>query len=390
MILITILVFIFILGLLIFVHELGHFVMAKRAGMKVDEFGFGFPPRLFGIRRGETIYSINWIPLGGFVKIAGEDDHTSSDQRSFSNQGFWPRFSVLIAGVTMNFVLAWFLLFLGLSVIGTPIEVQEGEDLGSAKIVGEAQLAIIAVQPNSPAEYAGFKPGDAILSIDGRQFGSIDEMIAYTKSRAGQLTTYELKRGQETLSRSVIPRPTPPPDSGPVGFIPAMVAKVVYPPITALGLSAVSVWAKISGILMAFGLLLKGLVSEGRLMEGLSGPVGIAVLTRDFTRLGLPYLTQFVAVLSINLAIINAFPFPALDGGRILFLIIEKIRGLKSVKWERIANAVGFMLLITLMVVITYRDIGRFSEQFKRLFENILSNETIPAIYQDPKGSAEG
>ena len=151
-----------------------------------------------------------------------------------------------------------------------------------------------------------------------------------------------------------------------------MVAKVVYPPLAALGLSVVSLWAKISGILMAFGLLLKGLVSEGRLMEGLSGPVGIAVLTRDFTRLGLPYLTQFVAVLSINLAIINAFPFPALDGGRILFLIIEKIRGLKSVKWERIANAVGFMLLITLMVVITYRDIGRFSEQFKRLFENIL------------------
>ena len=372
MILLTILVFIFILGLLIFVHELGHFVMAKRAGMKVDEFGFGFPPRMFGIRRGETLYSINWIPLGGFVKILGEDNHASIDPRSFSNKGFWPRFSVLIAGVAMNLVLAWFLLFLGLSVVGTPVEVREGQDLGSAKIVGDAQLAIIAVQPNSPAEIAGFRPGDVILGIDGNQYADIDEMIAYTKSRAGQPIVYELRRGRETLSRSVTPRENPPPDSGPVGFIPATVAEVVYPPIAALGLSFVSLWAKISGILMAFGLLLKGIVSEGRLIEGLSGPVGIAVLTRDFTRLGLPYLTQFIAVLSINLAIINAFPFPALDGGRILFLIIEKIRGIKSIKWEQIANAVGFVLLIMLMVAITYRDIGRFSDQFRRLFERIL------------------
>ena len=372
MILFTILVFIFILGLLIFVHELGHFVMAKRAGMKVDEFGFGFPPRMFGIRRGETIYSINWIPLGGFVKIVGEDDATSLDPRAFANKGFWPRFSVLIAGVAMNIVLAWFLLFLGLSIIGTPVEVREGQDLGGARIIGSTQLSIIAVQPNSPAETAGFRPGDVILGIDGNRYANIDEMIAYTKSRAGQPVVYELKRGQEILNRGVIPRENPPPDSGPVGFIPAMVGKVVYPPISALPLSFVSLWAKVTGILAAFGLLFKGLFSEGRLIEGLSGPVGIAVLTRDFTRLGLPYLNQFIATLSINLAIINAVPFPALDGGRILFLIIEKIRGLKSIKWERIANAVGFMLLITLMVAITYRDIGRFSEQFKRLFESIL------------------
>ena len=198
MILITILVFIFILGLLIFVHELGHFVMAKRSGMKVDEFGFGFPPRLFGIRKGETIYSVNWIPLGGFVKILGEDNHTSSDPRSFSNQPFWPRFSVLVAGVAMNLVLAWFLLFLGLSVIGTPAEVQEGQDLGSAKIVGEVlgkyhphgDQAVYDTLVRLAQEFSMRYP-----LIDGQgNFGSVDgdppAAMRYTEVRLAPISSY--------------------------------------------------------------------------------------------------------------------------------------------------------------------------------------------------------
>jgi regulator of sigma E protease len=272
----------------------------------------------------------------------------------------------------MNFILAWFLMFLGLWLIGTPVEVREGEGLQGARTVGETKLAVIAVQPETPAELAGLKAGDTIVNIDGIAFRNIDEMVDYTKSKAGQDIVYELKRGKETLHRSVMPRANPPADSGPVGFIPAMITEVTYPFFKALGLSFSAFLFKVWAILSAFGMLIKNLVTTGELIAGLSGPVGIAVLTRDFTRLGFSYLTQFAATLSINLAMINAFPFPALDGGRVLFLIIEKIRGIKSLKWERIANAVGFLLLITLMSAVTYRDIGRFSEQFKRLFERIL------------------
>ncbi len=147
---------------------------------------------------------------------------------------------------------------------------------------------------------------------------------------------------------------------------------MTYSVFKALGLSLTAFVDRVTGIAEAFGLLIKNLFTSGKLIEGIAGPVGIAVLTRDFARLGIVYLVQFTAVLSINLAVINAFPFPALDGGRVLFLLIEKIRGVRSVKWEQYANAIGFLLLILLMVAVTFRDVNRFSEQFKRLFERIL------------------
>lgn len=373
MILLTILVFVLILGLLIFIHELGHFVVAKRAGMKVEEFGFGFPPRIFGIRRGETLYSINWIPLGGFVKILGEDGGSAAaeDPRAFGNKGFGPRFAVLVAGVAMNFLLGWFLLFLGFAVVGVPTEVTKDLNLYQAK-VSQAEIAIVAIEKNSPAETAGLKVGDVIVSVDKKKFENIEELINYTKSHAGSTVVYELKRGRKIFRLDITPRANPPPGGGAVGFAPAKIAVVTYPVFQAIGLSAQALFYKTVNILFAFSELLKNLLTSGKLIEGLSGPVGIAVLTRDFATLGLVYLVQFIATLSINLAVINGFPFPALDGGRVLFLLVEKIRGVKSVKWEQVANAIGFALLILLMVAVTFRDVDRFSEQFKRLFETLL------------------
>ena len=370
MILFSILVFIIILGLLIFVHELGHFVAAKRAGMKVEEFGFGFPPRLFGIRRGETMYSINWIPLGGFVKILGEDGG-SNDPRAFGNGKFSHRLVVLVAGVAMNFIFGWFLLFLGFAVIGIPLEVGSGAETGNARLTSE-KITIVAVQPGSPAEYAGFKHGDTILAVDGKHFDKIEDMIVYTKTREGQTVTYQLERGKQVLERDVTPRVNPPAGTGAVGFQPAKISIATYPILDALKYSWMSFVNRVWLIFSAFGMLIAKLFSSGEVVGGLSGPVGIAVLTQDFARLGLVYLTQFAAVLSINLGVINAFPFPALDGGRILFLIIEKIRGAKSLKLEQSANTLGFVLLLLLMVVITFHDVGKFSEQFKRLFERML------------------
>ena len=164
MILLTILVFVIILGLLVFVHEFGHFIMAKRAGMRVDEFGFGFPPRIFGIRKGETLYSINLIPLGGFVKILGEDGAETVDPESFSNKTFWQRFSVLAAGVTMNVILAWFLVSIGMT-IGLPTVIDEGDQLPKSAVVRNVTVGILEVAEQSPAAIAGIKPGDNIVMI---------------------------------------------------------------------------------------------------------------------------------------------------------------------------------------------------------------------------------
>jgi regulator of sigma E protease len=372
MILFTILIFAIILGLLVFVHELGHFVMAKRAGMKVDEFGFGFPPRMFGIKKGETVYSINWIPLGGFVKIVGENGD-SQEPGSFSSKGFWPRFFTLIAGVVMNVIFAWFLISLGM-MSGWPSAIGEGETgLPASAHIGKAQVSMVEVGPNSPASDAGLKPGDSIYKIGGIEITSIDQAQSVTKANAGHAVTYEFKRGNQDFEKTITPRANPPADEGPLGVVLSSIAKVSFPWYEAIWRGLTMTWVIIWATLSAFGNLIVQAFHHQPVGAALSGPVGIAVLTRDFAELGLIYLVQFTALLSINLAIINAIPFPALDGGRVLFLVIEKLRGRKlNQKAEGMANAIGFSLLILLMIFVTVKDVTHYSEGFKRLFGHIF------------------
>ncbi|MBI4049684.1 MAG: RIP metalloprotease RseP [Candidatus Doudnabacteria bacterium] len=372
MILLTIAIFILILGLLIFVHELGHFIMAKRAGMRVEEFGFGFPPRIFGITRGETTYSLNLIPLGGFVKITGENGEQSDDQRSFVNKSAWQRFSVLIAGVSMNVVLAWVLISIGLG-IGLPTMISEGESLSRSAEVRNVQISVVEVSPDSPAASASVKPGDSIVQINGQPISSIEELQIKTVENSGRETVYEFKRGDETFSKTLVPRSNPPAGEGPLGVAMAQVAQVSYPwyetPFRGLAATVSLTWATLTAFATIIGQWIGGQSVSG----SLSGPVGIAVLTRDVAALGLIYLLQFTALLSVNLAIINAVPFPALDGGRVLFLLIEKIRGRKmGIKAEQVANTVGFSLLILLMIFVTVKDVTRYGDGFKRLFERIF------------------
>jgi len=371
MILLTVFVFIFILGLLVFVHELGHFIMAKRAGMRVDEFGFGFPPRIFGIRKGETIYSINWIPLGGFVKIVGEDGSDTTDVQSFGNKSFWRRFSVLIAGVTMNVILAWVLISIGVG-LGLPTVIDESTVLPRSAVVKNPTVGILEVEDNTPDESAGLKPGDAIVKIGDANVTSIQQAQDLTRDHAGNATVYEIRRGSEVLDKTITPRLNPPEGEGALGIALATVARVAFPWYEAPYRGLIIAFNLLWGTLSAFGGIIVGLFHGAKVTEALSGPVGIAVLTRDVTALGFIYLLQFTAVLSINLAIINAVPFPALDGGRILFLIIEKIRGKKMrPKVEQVANTIGFLLLISLMVFVTIRDVHKFSDQFMHLFQRI-------------------
>jgi regulator of sigma E protease len=370
MILLTILIFIAILGLLVFVHELGHFVMAKRAGMRVDEFGFGFPPRIFGVKRGETTYSINLIPLGGFVKIMGEDGSENPDPSNFSNKSFLQRFGVLVAGVTMNVVLAWVLISIAMG-IGAPTVVDQNTQLPASAIVEPSAVGVLEVATESPAQSAGVKAGDLILKINGQEVSSIQEVQNLTKERAGQVTAYTIKRGQDVLEISMTPRANPPAGQGALGIVPGEIAKVSYPWYEAPWRGLISTIGLIGFTLSAFWGLIEGLFQGANVGAALSGPVGIAVLTRDVAQLGLVYLMQFTAVLSVNLAIINIIPFPALDGGRILFLVIEKLRGKKmNAKAEVWFNTVGFVLLLTLMAGVTIHDFDKFNiiSRIKNLF----------------------
>ena len=228
MILLTILVFIVILGLLVFVHELGHFIMAKRAGMKVEEFGFGFPPRLFGIKKGETTYTVNLIPLGGFVKIVGEDGLDTSDPESFGNKSAWRRFSVLIAGVVMNVILAWVLVSIGMG-LGLPTVLSEGDALPAGAHVRNVSVGVLEVADKTPAALAGLKPGDSILKINGQAVNSIEDAQSMTKTDAGKETTYTIKRGSDVFDKQITPRVNPPAGEGSLGIALGSVAYVSYP-----------------------------------------------------------------------------------------------------------------------------------------------------------------
>jgi regulator of sigma E protease len=372
MILLAIFAFIIILGLLVFVHELGHFIMAKRAGMKVDEFGFGFPPRVFGIKRGETLYSINAIPLGGFVKIVGEDGSETSDPRSFGNKSYLQRFLALVAGVTMNVILAWVLVSIALG-IGWPTLINEGDPIPKNAWVKNMSVGILEVAKDSPADQAGLKVEDYIIKVGEESVDSIQELQIFTSASVGKPTEYTIKRGNDTFEKTITPRANPPEGQGALGVALGSIGQIVYPwylaPIKGLELTFNLVVLTIT----AFYQLISQAIQGANVGEALSGPVGIAVLTHDMTQMGFIYLLRFTALLSINLAILNALPFPALDGGRILFLIIEKIRGKKlPERAEQWANTSGFMLLILLMIFVTVKDISKYGEGFKNLFQRVF------------------
>ncbi len=378
----TILIFVVVLGLLVFVHELGHFLVAKRSGMQVDEFGFGFPPRVLGIYRTSkggrfllgsktptdaigTIYSINLIPLGGFVKIVGENNDAPDNPNSFGKKSFWMRLCTLLAGVVMNAVLAWVLISIGLAVgIPTVIDEQNVTTLPQGATLSAPALTILDVRQQSPASKAGILVGDKILAIDTTRVDSkpVEEQIVsvqnYIKERKGQSFEFIISRSGETQTLMVASNANPAPGEGPTGVSLGMVGKLRYPwykaPLTGLRVAAEQLYAVAGG--------LATLVSGGVSLNQVGGPVKIAQLTGEASRLGIIYLLQFAAFLSLNLAVLNSLPIPALDGGRVLFLIIEKIRRKpNNPSIEQAVNAVGFLALLLLMLIVTINDFHGFS-----------------------------
>lgn len=376
----TIIVFILILGVLIFVHELGHFLTARRNGIKAEEFGFGFPPRLLGFVKDEetgkhkivwgnkevqssnTVYSVNWIPLGGFVKIKGENGQ-NKDEDSFAAKGAWVRTKVLAAGVIMNFILAWILIALVLA-IGAPEAIDSsGGNFPNSKI------QISEVIPETPASAMGLKIGDEILknqnikTPEGKTitFSGLKDVQEYITANKGGEISLRIKRGSQILDLKGVPRLDFPAGQGPLGISMVETAVVRYPWYQAIWKGLMNVLDLTLAMLTGLFVLIKNIFLGQRTGVDVAGPVGIAVLTKQVTALGLAYVLQFAAILSINLGIINAFPFPALDGGRILFIIIEKIKGSPvSQKTEHFFHSFGFLLLIILMIYITFRDVLKF------------------------------
>lgn len=321
------------LVILILGHELGHFLAAKLMGIRVDEFGIGFPPRVFAKQFGETKYSLNLLPFGGFVKIHGEDTSSGvaieEPSRSYASQPLYKKVIVIVAGVIMNFVIGW-AAFAAVLNQGIP----QG-------------VVIESVALNSPAELAGLSPGEL---IEG--FSTPEELVEFIDANRGQeIVLNELR---------VTPRVEFPEGEGSLGIsvLPSGIEKMGLFSSISRGFQVAA--NTMGAIFVALGSFIWGVLSGNfDVLSDVSGPVGVFTIVRDASSLGFVYLVQLLGLISLNLAVLNIIPFPALDGGRLLFVFLQKLFGEKRItrKLEVFVNVAGFAFLILLMIVVTIKDI---------------------------------
>jgi regulator of sigma E protease len=342
--LITIIAFLAVLIVLVLAHECGHFFTARATGVRVEEFGIGFPPRLFGIKRGETIYSLNAMPLGGFVKMAGEEDPNVAG--SLAGKSTIVRVLVLSAGSVMNALLPILLFSVAFMI---PHSVVSGKVL------------VAEVMADSPAARAGIEAGDTVLMIDNNPIGNIGDIQRNIQLKLGQEIDVLVEHSDSTRETvPVIPRWRPPENEGATGIVVRLAdatnLRESYPFWEAIPMG---VHECIETYVLFKNVIISMFIGTAPAVVG--GPVAIAQITGEAARAGLSYLLEFAAFFSINLAIINIFPLPALDGGRIAFVLLEWLRRGKRVspRIEGMVHLVGFMALIAAMVAITYQDILR-------------------------------
>jgi regulator of sigma E protease len=347
-----------VLGVIVFVHELGHFATAKFFGVKVEEFGLGFPPKIWGKKKGETEYTLNWIPLGGFVRIMGEDGDSREDPRSFGAKPVWQRTIILAAGVMMNFLLA-IVLFSIVFMSGYPTDIS-GMKADQIPADAKVYVQVADVAKGSPAESAGIQPMDKILKIGGTEVKDVTDVQNYAKANPDTNATLTIERQNQTLEKTVNIRKDYPAGEGAIGISLAKTAIIHYPFFSAIKEGILYTWDLTKFITEYLFYTVQQLVTTGGTTAQVSGPLGMVSMTGQAVQLGLMVVLNFIALISVNLGIINILPLPALDGGRILFLIVEKIKG-SPVSQElegRIHNA-GFMALMLLMVVVTFQDVMR-------------------------------
>lgn len=383
---ISILIFLAVLSVLVLVHELGHFVVARMLGVKADEFGLGFPPRAIGMVRVDgrwkkvsakeetayknTILSLNWLPLGGFVRLKGEQGEAANDRDSFIAKPAWGRLLILAAGVIMNWLLAA-AIFSGGFMVGIPAETS---DLPPHAIVRDQKVQITETLAKAPAEKAGLVPGDFLLAVNGTAVATVEEAKAILKQQAaGTAVTLAIERGEE--QRQVVAESAYVPAlKGPgLGVALADTGIVRFPWYEAItqGVSVTYGYTKL--ILQAFGKLVSDLFLARGVSPDVSGPVGIAVMTGKIASNGWWAVLQFAALLSINLAIVNFLPIPALDGGRALFVIIETIRRKRNnLKFEATLHRLGFVFLLFLVAVVTLHDLSKYGGAILHGFKGII------------------
>ncbi|OIP79893.1 MAG: hypothetical protein COT39_03995 [Parcubacteria group bacterium CG08_land_8_20_14_0_20_48_21] len=400
--LLTIIVFMLILTLLVFVHELGHYTTARKAGVKVDEFGFGLPPRICGWQRerqsgkmrffwgkspyellpdakndetqirnmGATIWSLNWIPVGGFVKIKGEGGEFAEDTDSFATKSTGWRAIILSAGVAMNVILCAVLLSIGF-MFGIPTVLDGGEPEGAR--VREQSLQVTEFLSESPAKDAGMRLGDTLLAVNNTPLTSVETLQAALMAAGSGEATIRVQRGRKILDIPVEARSL---DvlggkSG-IGVATAEVGLVAYPFFSAVWHGIRLTGTLFVDIILAFKDLLMNLFAARHVALDVAGPVGIAAITGQVVDLGFIYVLQFAAFLSLNLAIINYLPIPALDGGQVVLLLAERMRRKPfAAKTKNLINNTGFLALLALILVITVRDVVKLIPGFSSILQTI-------------------
>lgn len=357
---ITIIVVLLIISFLVTIHEFGHYATARKFGMKVEEFAIGMGPVIFKRTSQKTsiVYSIRCIPIGGFCKIKGEDGEIKESD-CFGAKKIWQRAIVLAAGVTMNLIFAIMLIYIGL-IVGMPNVIDSNQDYGKAKITKE-RILINSVLPGSTAEKAGIKTGDDLITLNGEKvvnskllneklqnLNNINLTIKDSSGKEKQIMNLDKEFNTE-LNKEIF------------GVSFTQVAIVSYGPLQAIPKTFQTLWFFTKEMFGGLGYMITSIFSGKGLPEGLAGPIGITFITEEAIRQGISYVLYIIAQISLNLAIINIIPFPALDGGRLLFLIFEKIKGSPlNEKFEIIANGIGFLLLMALLIFVTFKDVGNF------------------------------
>lgn len=339
--------------ILLILHELGHFLLAKIFKVKVEEFGIFLPPPLFKKKIGETFFSVNLLPLGAFVKLYGEEEE-KKDPGSFSALPFSKKALIVLGGALSFWILAIFIFFFLLQMgIFTAVD----DDFPAP----DARVFIVGISPNSPAELSGLKIEDQILQIEGKEVSKVSQVREIVNANLGKEISLMVQRGEEILTIKITPRENPPPNEGPMGVSLARIIEKKYSFWESLREAPLLTFERTKSIFLSYLDLLGKLIKREKLNVSFSGPVGVFFVLAQYSQRGFSYFLNMVALLAIYLAIFNLLPIPGLDGGKLLFLLIEKIRN-RPLKKE-IEQGVTFsflLLLILLSIFITRYDIKRF------------------------------